>query len=131
MEFNKKAAPKVGGDSLDCLLLVGSDKTEHSTAVRLNKVQVFRITQCLSKNANQERRYIEHLGFNPLDSTKSCCRAIACVNLSDLRQRTAKVLAKFGLEARCVSPDKPIKNGYGEDTNQKLWALYEINRGES
>ena len=126
----KRAAPQMDSSSNLNVMLGGSDEINNNTPLRLNKEGVIEITKHLSSKAYQEIRFIKHLAFNPLDNTKSCCKAIACVNLSHLRRRTAKVLFRFGLEARCVSPGKPIKNGFGENTSQKLWALYKVNGGD-
>ena len=95
------------------------------------KFNIEQIILALSPTAKQQHRFVSFLGQNPLSRTKVCCRAIACVNLSNLRERTSKALAKFGLEARCVHPEEPIKNAYGEATDEHLWGIYCIQGGES
>ena len=128
MKFSiKKAAPYSGGDSLNCLNLGGPDDKKHTTPIKLNEDQIALVIRALSPKANQERRYIEYLARNPLAKTKDCCRNIACVNLGHLRIVTAPLLARFGLEAKCVQPPKPIKNGFGENTGQVHWGLYRVN----
>lgn len=107
-----------------------SNYENFNTPVKLTQNEINLIIKNLAKSANQERRFIELLASNPLVPTKKACRQIACVNLSDLRQRTAKLLKEFCLEARCTSPAKPIRNAYSEVTNQKLWALYRIGGDE-
>lgn len=94
--------------------------------VELTDLQIATILEALPPKANQRRRFVEYLARNPLSKTKDCCRAIACVNLSHIRRVTADELAKFGLEAKCIHPSEPIKNGFGESTGQVLWALYEL-----
>jgi len=106
-----------------------SNSNNLNTPVTLTQSELTPIICNLRESANQERRFVELLATNPLVPTKKACRTIACVNLSDLRQRTAKLLKGFGLEARCISPAKPIRNAYSETTNQKLWALYRIGGG--
>ena len=125
----KRAAPEMGNNSNLNVLLGGSDTINNNIPADVSESLLSEIILTLSPTDNQERRFIQHLARYPLQNTKACCISVACVNLSDLRQRTAKLLARFGLETRCVSPEKPSKNGFGEDTNQKLWALYEINAG--
>ena len=85
-----------------------------TTPIKLNEVQIAMIVACLSLTANQERRFIEYLGRNPLAKTKDCCRARACANLSHLTRVTANTLATFGLEAKCIHLNKPIKMGMGK-----------------
>jgi hypothetical protein len=104
----------------------GGEHENNSTPIRLNETQIALIVNALSPRANQERRFIEYLARNPLAKTKECCRNIACVNLGHLRIVTADTLVQFGLMAKCVYPVQPIKNGFGEQTGQVLWALYEI-----
>jgi hypothetical protein len=108
--------------------LGSANPNDNTTAIRLNEDQIRPIVRTLSPTANQERRFIEYLARNPLAKTRECCQVIACVNLSHLRRVTADSLAVFGLEARCIHPDRPIKNGFGESTGQVLWALYDIGR---
>jgi len=122
----KRAAPDSGSSSIQNVLLGGSDKINNITPVTLDEDQIERIVQVLSPNAKQQHRFVGYLGRNPLSRTKVCCRAIACVNLSNLRERTSSALSKFGLEARCTHPEKPIKNAFGESTDERLWAIYKI-----
>lgn len=128
--LKKKAAPIKGGDSYQYVTLGRTDNIDTSTPVMLSKVQLSTIHKEISETAYQERDFVEQLAFNPLSDTKACCYGMSCVNISDLRQRTAKLLSKFGLEARCVTPPKPILNRKDRPTNQKLWSLYLIG-GES
>ncbi len=109
--------------------LTGENISEFNSPITLHQSELNFVLGGLSPNANQERRYIETLSRYPLIHTKKACQKIACVNLSDLRQRTQKLLARHHLVARCTSPAKQIMNGYSEPTNQKLWGLYRI-RGD-
>ncbi len=104
--------------------LTGENISEFNTPITLHQSELNFVLGGLSPNANQERRFIETLAKNPLIHTKRACQKIACVNLSDLRQRTQKLLARHHLEARCTSPSTPIKNGFNENSGQKLWGLY-------
>jgi hypothetical protein len=124
-----KATAHAGSPNL-CLPLAGSDMPDHSTPIKLTEEQIAAITQNLSASANQERRFISVLGSRPDVLTKKACKQIACVNLGHLRIVTASLLARFGLEARCVHPPKPIKNGFGENTGQVHWGLYQLKGGD-
>jgi hypothetical protein len=96
--------------------------------VKLSEAELAAILTTMSSTANQERRFVQTLARRPLSTTKQCCMGIGCVNLSDLRQRTAGTLRLFDLEARCIHPGEPIRNGFGEDSGQQLWALYTIQK---
>lgn len=98
------------------------------TAIALDETELAAILLTMSPTANQERRFVQTLARKPNAVTKQACMSIGCVNLSDLRQRTAGTLARFNLEARCIHPKKPIRNGFGEDTGQQLWGLYPLDK---
>jgi hypothetical protein len=109
-----------------CVLFDGRNKNQVSTAVRLDKDQIDELLELLPKRANQARRFIKHLGFNPDATTNECNVAVLSVNLSDLAVKYNPYLASAGYKLRCRLPQRLIRNRLGEQTMIHYWGLYKL-----
>jgi len=97
--------------------------------VKLDKKAGDILYNALPSRANQAKRLVKYLPFNP-DSPTNRLNKGSGVNLSDIAKKYNKYLKPHGYFVDCRKPSIPIKNSYGEDSGQYLWGIYSLKGGE-
>ncbi len=98
---------------------------QNNLSLKLDQYKIDELIECLPPRANQARRLVKLVAENPNSITGSCNR-VAGVNISDIALKYNRYMQPKGYELKCKLPSPLIKNKYGEDTMQHLWALYPV-----
>lgn len=97
--------------------------------VRLDNETADILYNALPPRANQAKRLVKLLSFNP-DAPTNRLNKGSGVNLSDVARKYKRYLKPHGYYIDCRKPPKPIKNSFGEDSGQQLWGIYSLKGGE-
>ncbi len=102
-----------------------SNLKKDNAPVKLTQQQIDRLLGCLPVNANQARRFVEHVANNPDATTAQCNVAALAVNLSDIARKYNPYIEPKGFKLVCRLPTHLIRNRLGEQTMQHRWRLVE------
>ena len=77
-------------------------------------------------SGRQCRRLVRFLATRDGVLTGTLASATAIGNVSDCAARARPHLRRFGLEIQCERPARPVRNRFGEVSQQQIWRLVEI-----
>jgi len=88
------------------------------------KVELQKRTNLAAPHLTHQRaRLLLHLLNNGKDTAGSICNKCSIGNLSDTANKSTPILKEFGLAIINYTPDKPLRNTFGEETAVHYWEL--------